>query len=66
MSKILSAQECNEKLQAYYQEHYGERDTDVWYEKPAVNVCVFGRDGKYISLQCHILNGEITEYIETM
>lgn len=39
------------KLSEYYIEKYGERDTDVWYQQPAVNVWVFGRDDKIISLK---------------
>ena len=64
MSKILKKEEFNKKLFDYYVEHYGERDTDIWYEQPAVNVCVFKRDNKYISLKSHILTGEIEEFVE--
>ena len=61
---ILTKDEFNQKLHEYYLEHYGERDTDVWYDQPAVNVWVFKRDGKYISLKAHILTGEIEEFVE--
>lgn len=54
----------NRNLYKYYIEHYGERDTDEWYEQPAVNVWVFGRDGKIITLKSHILTGEISVTIE--
>ena len=64
MSKILKKEEFNKKLFDYYVEHYGERDTDIWYEQPAVNVMVFGRDGKIITLKSHILTGEVEEFIE--
>ena len=64
MSKILTKEELNNKLCEYYSEHYGERDTDEWLEPPALNVWVFKRDGKYISLKAHILNGKVTEHIE--
>lgn len=61
---ILNKEQLNNYLYEYYVEHYGERDTDIWYEQPAVNVWVFGRDGKFISLKSHILTGEVTEHIE--
>ena len=64
MSKILTKEELNKKLYEHYSEHYGERDTDEWLEPPALNVWVFKRDGKYISLKAHILNGKVTEHIE--
>ena len=64
MSKILTKEELNKRLYEFYSEHYGERDTDEWLEQPAANVWVFKRDGKYISLKAHILNGSVTEHIE--
>ena len=51
-------------LYEYYKENYGEKETDVWYEQPSLNVWVFGRDNKIITLKCHILSGEVTEKIE--
>ncbi|MBE6021214.1 MAG: hypothetical protein E7228_05685 [Clostridiales bacterium] len=62
--RILTREQFNEKLYQHYISHYGEKDTDVWYEQPAVNVWVFGRDGKYITLKSHILTGEVEEQIE--
>lgn len=64
MARILEKEELNNYLYQYYIEHYGERDTDEWLEQPAVNVIVFKRDGKYISLKSHILTGKVTEHIE--
>ena len=61
---ILTKEQFNSNLYKYYVEHYGERNTDEWFEQPAVNVIVFKRDGKYISLKSHILTGEVTEHIE--
>ena len=61
---FLNKEQFNNNLYKYYMEHYGERDTDTWYEQPAVNVWVFGRDGKIITLKSHILTGEVTEHIE--
>ena len=65
MSRILTKQEATLRLYEHYVEHYGERDTDEWFEQPAVNVWVFKRDGKYISLKAHILNGTVEEFYET-
>ena len=64
MARILEKEELNNYLYQYYVEHYGERDTDEWFEQPAVNVIVFKRDGKYISLKSHILTGKVTEHID--
>lgn len=61
---ILTKEELNNNLYEYYKEHYGESDADVWYEQPAVNVWVFGRDGKIITLKSHVITGEVTEQME--
>ena len=62
--EILKKEQFNEYLSKYYKDHYGEKDTDIWYEQPAVNVWIFCRDGKFITLKSHILTGEVTEYIK--
>ena len=64
MNKILSKNDFDKILKDYYLEHYGERDTDIWCEQPAVNVWVFKRDDKYISLKAHILTGAVEECVE--
>lgn len=56
---FLDKEMYNTNLYKYYKEHYGERNTDIWYEQPAVNVCVFGCDRKVITLKSHILTGEV-------
>lgn len=61
---ILKKDEFNNLLYKYYVEKYGELDTDKWYEQPAVNVWVFERDDKIITLKSHILTGDVTEYID--
>lgn len=61
---IFDKELYNKNLYEYYVKHYGKRDTDKWYEQPAVNVWVFGRDGKIITLKSHILTGEITVVVE--
>lgn len=62
-NKILTEKQLHNRLDKYYKKHYGERDTDGWYVNPAVNVWMFERDGKIITLKCHILTGEVTEKI---
>ena len=62
--KILTKEDFNKKLYEYYIEHYGERESDEWFEQPAVNVWVFKRDNQFISLKAHILTGEIEVLIE--
>lgn len=61
MGKILTEKQLHSRLDKYYKEHFGERDTDDWFVNPAVNVWLFVRDGKLITLQCHIVTGEVTE-----
>ena len=61
--RILTKDEFSNKLYEYYVEHYREKGTDEWFEQPAVNVWVFKRDGKYISLKAHILTGKIEEVV---
>jgi len=57
---LLTKEELNKHLYEYYVEHFGERDSDEWFDPPAVNVWVFKRDGKMIALKSHILTGEVT------
>lgn len=59
MKKILTEKQLHSRLNKYYKEHYGDLDTDEWYVNPAVNVWVFERNGKTITLKCHIITGEI-------
>lgn len=61
---ILDKEKLGQFLNEYYEEHYGRQNTDIWYEQPAVNVWVFGRDGKIITLKSHLLTGAVTEKIE--
>lgn len=62
--KILTKEQLVNNLYKYYVEHYGERDTDEWFEQPANNVWLFVRNGEIITLKCHMLTGEITENIK--
>ena len=63
---ILSKEELNNKLHEYYVTHYGENDTDEWFDQPAANVWVFKRNNKFISLKAHIISGNVEEFIEIM
>ena len=65
MSLLLKAQ-FTEILQQYYLENYGANEADIWYEQPAVNVRVFGREGKIVTLKSHVLTGAVTEQTEEM
>lgn len=58
---IFDKEKYTKNLYEYYKKNYGERDTDILYEQPAVNVWVFGRDGKIINLISHIITGGVTE-----
>lgn len=59
--KLLTEKQLHTRLNKYYKEHYGERDTDEWYINPALNRWKFERDGKIIILVCDIETGEVTE-----
>ena len=61
---ILSKDVLKDKLYGHYLANYGECASDVWFDAPAVNVIVFKRDNKLITLKAHILTGEIDEYEE--
>lgn len=63
MSKILTEQQLHNRLNKYYKENFGDNDADEWFVNPANNVWMFIRDNKVITLQCHILTGEVTEKI---
>lgn len=56
---LLEKQEISKFLYEFYIETYGELETDKWFEQPAVNIWTFERDGKIITLKCHILTGEV-------
>ncbi|MBQ3055093.1 MAG: hypothetical protein IJC88_03210 [Oscillospiraceae bacterium] len=58
---MLTKEEIQQKLLQYYTEWFGTDDADEWYPSPAVNVWVFRRNGEYIALKCHLLNGTIEE-----
>ena len=61
---ILNKENFDKYLLEYYVSHYSEKESDIWYEQPAVNVWVFSRNEKIITLKSNLLTGEITEQIE--
>lgn len=61
---VLDKELYAKNLREYYASHYGENERDIWYEQPAVNVWVFGRDNKIITLKSDVLTGEVTEKVE--
>lgn len=62
--KILSNTQLQEKLYEFYQQHYGENDSDVWYAASAANVRIFRRGEIIVTLQCHILTGVVTAHTD--
>lgn len=64
--ELLTKAQFAEILHQYYLDHFGKRNTDTWYEPPAVNVRVFARNGKLITLKSHVLTGEVTVQSEEM
>ena len=60
---ILTKDQFSAALYEYYTENCGQRDSDIWYEQPSVNVWVFERDGSYINLNSHILTGKVTKTV---
>ena len=61
---ILDKNEITKSLMNYYITNFGELETDEWYEQPAVNVLVFKRDGKIVTIKFNIKNGEIETVTE--
>ncbi len=59
MAKILSKEQFDKNIYDYYVANYGECESDIWHERPAVNVQVFERDNKIIAIKSHMLTGEI-------
>ena len=59
--KTLSEKQINNRLEKYYQEHFGELDTDEWHNNPASNEWKFERDCKVIHLICDANTGKVVE-----
>ena len=61
MEKILTEKQLHNRLDKYYKNHFGEKDTDEWYVNPADNIWKFVRNGRVIILECDKTTGYITE-----
>lgn len=61
MTKLLTEKQLHTRLDNYYKEHFGNRDTDEWYVNPADNIWKFERNGETIILECDKATGKITE-----
>jgi hypothetical protein len=58
--KYLTEKQLHTRLDNFYKEHFGNRDTDEWYVNPAENIWKFVRNGRVIILECDMVTGEIT------
>lgn len=63
---LLTDEKLDEMIREYYLQQFSERDTDQWFEPPAVNVRMFARDGKLIVLQAQPITGQITVHIKSL
>mgnify|MGYP006992078353 FL=1 len=61
MEKQLTEKQLHTRLNNYYKEHFGDRDTDEWYVNPADNIWKFERNGKTIILECDMETGKVFE-----
>ena len=61
---ILTNERVDTLLTDYYLKIYGKNDNDKWFEQPARNVWIFERDGKIITLKCHLITGVVIENIK--
>lgn len=63
---ILEKEKLTQYLYDHYCTYWGNNNSDIWYDQPAVNVWVFCRGNKIITLKAHILTGEVTETVEEL
>ena len=61
MDRTLTEKQLHNRLDKYYEKHYGELDTDEWYVNPAINTWKFERNGKIIILVCDMHTGKVIE-----
>ena len=64
MGRELTEKQLFSRLNKYYKEHYGDRDTDEWFVNPKENIWKFVRNGKIIILVCDIYTGEVKEELK--
>ncbi len=63
---ILTKSQINQRLYNYYKANYGESGGDIWYEPPALNVWVFARQERLVTLRCHIIKGTVEKFEELL
>lgn len=63
---LLTDEKLDEMIREYYLQQFSERDTDRWFDPPAVNVRMFARDGELIVLQAQPITGQITVHIKPL
>lgn len=61
MERTLTEKQLHTRLDNYYKEHYGIRNTDEWAVNPADNIWKFERNGKTIILECDMKTGKVFE-----
>ena len=59
--KKLTEKQLHNRLNKYYKKHFGECDTDEWFNNPAENKWKFMRGEKVIVLTCDVYTGEVEE-----
>lgn len=59
--KYLTEKQLHNRLDKYYKERFGEKDTDEWYVNPAPNKWKFERNNRTIILECNMETGEVTD-----
>lgn len=55
----LSEKQIHNKLNKYYKENYGEKDTDEWYVNPNNHTWKFNRNGETIILEYSAIHGKV-------
>ena len=62
--KQLTEKQIHNKLNKYYKQYYGDKDTDEWYVNPNPYTWKFIRNGRTIILKYNIETDKITHYEE--
>ena len=59
--KRLTEKQLYNRLEKYYKEYFGKRNTDEWFINPADNKWKFMRDEKIYVLICDIYTGIVEQ-----
>ena len=57
----LTEKQLHNRLEKYYKKHFGECDTDEWFNNPAENKWKFMRGEKVYVLTCDVYTGEVEQ-----